>query len=195
MRPYPRGGSISCRPGGEPLDKLLDIARRIVAGGGWLAALVFLPGLILVAIFDIATRRFLQLGSTPLQELQWHFFFACAMFAVGATYLRDRHVRVDILRERLPAPWKERIERVLLVVLLLPVCLVLAWFGTRMAWLSWTQDETSAAAMGLSQRWIVKTALPIGALLLFLAGCHRLVRGPTGRQEPGPEPGQSRGRR
>ncbi len=142
---------------------------------------MFLPALILVSIFDITTRRFLQLGSTPLQELEWHFFFACAMFAIGETYLRDRHVRVDILRERLPPRVRERIERVLLVVLLLPVCLVLAWFGARMAWLSWSQDETSAAAMGLSQRWIVKTALPLGALLLFLAGLYRLVRGPQAR--------------
>ena len=153
----------------------LEIARRIVALGGAMAAMVFLPGLILVSIFDITGRRFLQFSSTPLQELAWHFFFACVMFGIGYTYIRDRHVRVDILRERLPTHLKARLERILLVTFLLPLCLVLFWFGARMAWLSFVQDEGSRAALGLSARWIVKSALPIGALLLFLAGCYRLA--------------------
>jgi TRAP-type mannitol/chloroaromatic compound transport system permease small subunit len=167
------------------MTELLKSIRRIVAAGGALAALVFLPGLILVSIFDITTRRFLQSGSTPLQELAWHFFFACVMFGIGHTYLRDNHVRVDILRERLPAHLKARLERVLLLTLLLPLCLVLFWFGARMAWLSYLQGEGSRAALGLSARWIVKSALPVGALLLFLAGCYRLARpmGP-GRDAP-----------
>lgn len=153
----------------------LEIAQRIVAIGGWMAAMIFLPGLIIVSIFDITGRRLMQFSSTPLQELAWHFFFACVMFGIGYTYVRDRHVRVDILRERLPRRAKARIERVLLIVFLLPLCLVLFWFGARMAWISFLQDEGSRAAMGLSARWIIKSALPIGALLLFLAGCYRLA--------------------
>lgn len=153
----------------------LEVVRKIVALGGAIAAMVFLPGLILVSIFDITGRRFFHFSSTPLQELAWHFFFACVMFGIGYTYIKDRHVRVDILRERLPPQLKARLERVLLITFLLPLCLVLFWFGARMAWLSFVQDEGSRAALGLSARWIVKSALPIGALLLFLAGCYRLA--------------------
>lgn len=154
---------------------LLDFIRKTVLFGGTLAALVFLPGLALVSIFDIVTRRFLQLGSTPLQELTWHFFFACVMFSIGYTYLKDKHVRVDILRERLTPCVKDRIERTLLIILLIPLSLVLIWFGTRMTWISFVQDEGSRAAFGLSSRWIIKSALPIGAALLFLAACYRFV--------------------
>ncbi len=143
--------------------------------GGAMAAMVFLPGLILVSIIDITGRRFLQYSSTPLQELAWHFFFACVMFALGYTYIKDRHVRVDILRERLKARWKARLERGLLIIFLLPMCLILIWFGSRMTWLSYLQDEGSRAALGLSARWIIKAALPVGALLLFMAGCYRLA--------------------
>lgn len=164
---------------------LLRTARRIVSLGGALAAFVFLPGLILVSIFDITGRRLLEFSSTPLQELAWHFFFACVMFGIGFTYIRDRHVRVDILRERLPAHVRARLERILLIAFLLPLCVVLFWFGARMAWLSFLQDEGSRAAMGLSARWIVKSALPLGALLLFLAGCYRLAY-PAGREQDGP---------
>ena len=155
--------------------KLLEFAKKVVGFGGAMAAIVFLPGLILVSIIDITGRRFLQYSSTPLQELAWHFFFACVMFALGYTYIKDRHVRVDILRERLKARWKARLERGLLIIFLLPMCLILIWFGSRMTWLSYLQDEGSRAALGLSARWIIKAALPVGALLLFMAGCYRLA--------------------
>lgn len=157
------------------MQKPLEIARRIVLLGGTVSALLFLPGLTLTSLFDILTRRFLQLGSTPLQELTWHFFFACVMFAIGYTYLVDKHVRVDILRERLPARVRQRIERVFLIMLMIPLSLVIMWFGARMTWLSYVQDEGSRAALGLSSRWIIKAALPLGSLLLFLAACYRLA--------------------
>lgn len=158
------------------MKALLGYAEKLVSVGGAVAAYVFLPGLILTSIFDITTRRFLQLGSTPLQELTWHFFFACVMFGIGYTYLKNGHVRVDIVRERLSKRLRTRIERVLLITLLIPLSLILVWFGARMAWLSYVQDEGSRAALGLSARWIVKSALPVGALLLFLAAVCRLIR-------------------
>ena len=87
---------------------LIKVAKKIVGIGGALAAMVFLPGLIAVSIIDITGRRFLQYSSTPLQELAWHFFFACVMFAIGYTHIKDRHVRVDIVRERLSSRAKAR---------------------------------------------------------------------------------------
>ena len=46
------------------------------------------------------------------------------MFGIGYTYIKDRHVRVDIIRERLPTHLKARLERILLITFLLPLCLV-----------------------------------------------------------------------
>ncbi len=158
------------------MAKLLLHTRKLLRLAGAIAAYVFLPGLILTSIFDISTRRFLQLGSTPLQELTWHFFFACVMFGIGYTYLVDKHVRVDILRERLSPKWRTRVERVMLIGLLIPLSLIIIWFGGRMTWLSYLQGEGSRAALGLSSRWIVKSALPLGAFLLLLAAIYRLAR-------------------
>lgn len=153
----------------------LSACRRFVELGGAAAALIFLPALILVSGYDIVGRRLFHFSSTLLQELAWHFFFGCVMFAIGYTYIQERHVRVDILRERLPARIKRRLERILLTVLLLPFCLILFWFGAEMTWLSFVQGEGSRAALGLSARWIVKSALPVCALLLFLAGIYRFA--------------------
>ena len=107
------------------VERMLNSARMTVLFGGTIAALVFLPGLVLTSIFDITTRRIFQFSSTPLQELTWHFFFAMVMFGIGYVYLKDNHVRVDILRERLPLCWKINIERALLLLLLIPLSLVM----------------------------------------------------------------------
>ncbi len=167
------------------MRKSLDCMRRAVNFGGTLSALVFLPALILTSIFDIATRRFIQLGSTSLQELTWHFFFACVMFSIGYAYLNDRHVRIDIVREQLPRRVRVGLERALLVVLMIPLCFVILWFGSRMAWLSFLQDEGSRAALGLPGRWIIKSALPLGVLLLLVAACYRVVRPGIGSEQDG----------
>ena len=98
------------------------------------------------------------------------------MFGIGYTYLVDKHVRVDILRERLSPKWRTRVERVMLIGLLIPLSLIIIWFGGRMTWLSYLQGEGSRAALGLSSRWIVKSALPLGAFLLLLAAIYRLAR-------------------
>ena len=50
-------------------EQALISARKTVMLGGTIAALVFLPGLVLTSIFDITTRRIFQFSSTPLQEL------------------------------------------------------------------------------------------------------------------------------
>lgn len=155
--------------------KFFDSIRKIVSFGGALAALLFLPCLILVSLVDIIGRRFFQYSSTPLQELGSQLFFASVMFAIGYTYLKDRHVRIDILRDKFSAKLRTRIERILLIIFLLPFCAVILVFGIRMTWLSYLQDEGSRAALGLSARWIVKSALPIGALLAFLAGLSHLA--------------------
>ncbi|MEZ5936233.1 MAG: TRAP transporter small permease subunit [Alphaproteobacteria bacterium] len=155
---------------------LLDYAKRLVLLGGKLSAWLFLPMLVLVAIFDITTRRFLQLGSTPAQELEWHFFFAGVTFALGYAYLKDKHVRIDILRERLSPRTRLWIERTFLLTIMIPFALVIIWFGGRMTWLSYAQGEGSRAALGLPYRWLVKATLPIGAFLLLLACFYRLFR-------------------
>jgi len=152
------------------------IIGKVVVWSGHLAAYCFLPGLILVSLLDLIARRLFSYSSTPVQELAWHFFFACAMFGMGYAYFRDRHVRVDIFRDRISPAARTRLERFLLVYLLLPMALIMVGFGAWMTWISFSQGEGSRAALGLSARWIVKSALPLGALLLFLAGCYRLAR-------------------
>ena len=74
------------------LDKVVTVSGKI---GSWLA----IP-LIFIIIFDIITRRFFILGSTKLQEMEWHLHTALFLLVIGYAYLKNAHVRIEIVRER-----------------------------------------------------------------------------------------------
>lgn len=77
---------------------------------GVVAACILIPGQIVVALLYLGGRRFFRMPITPLQELEWHFFFALVFLTIGAALLADRHVRIDIVRERLSERTRAKIE-------------------------------------------------------------------------------------
>ena len=165
-----------------------DLIDRFVSRVGRLAMWLFLP-LIAVILFDVITRKIpgfsytvLQgwlggwISSTRLQELEWHLHTGLFALVLGWAYLRNGQVRVDLLRERAGTRLKLWIELVGALVMLLPFCALLLWFGLDFVAASWRQGEGSAAMTGLGQRWIIKGVFVAGAALLFLAGLAVVCR-------------------
>ncbi len=138
----------------------------VVAGrfGGWLY-----PVLALVIVFDVVGRKFFDTGSTKLQDLEWHLHGAALMLAFGFCYLRDAHVRVDLLRERLPDRTKIALELAGVVLFICPYMLLLTDMGVDFAWRAYVRGEGSLGGTGLPLRWIIKAFLPLGFALTMLA--------------------------
>ena len=154
------------------LYKWLD---TVVSYIGYMAGWLMYP-LIAVTIFDVITRRFFVLGSTYLQETEWHLHTVVIMCALGYTYLRNRHVRIDIFR----AHWSPRaqawIELFGAGFLVILYTSVLMYYGSRFAYISWTQGEESSSAMGLTHRWAIKMFIPLGGLFFFAGGLGVFLR-------------------
>jgi TRAP-type mannitol/chloroaromatic compound transport system permease small subunit len=148
----------------------LDRVTAFVRGVGLVAACVLLPAQIVLSAGSVIARRFLHFQLTPLQELEWHLFFALVFLTLGSAYLADRHVRIDILRDRMSARTRAVIEIGGFFLALLPFSLVVIYLGTIPVWDAFTVGERSRAPLGLSHRWIIKSMIPVGALLLLLAG-------------------------
>jgi TRAP-type mannitol/chloroaromatic compound transport system permease small subunit len=148
--------------------------------------------LVLIVVFDVVTRAFSQTsigwlrnliaaqqeiyGSTKIQELEWHFHTALFMFAFGWAYFANSHVRIDILVDKRSVRVRWWIELVGLALFALPLVALLLYFGCDMVVDSWNQNERSNSATGLSQRWIIRSAFPAGALLLLMAVVALLLR-------------------
>jgi TRAP-type mannitol/chloroaromatic compound transport system permease small subunit len=154
---------------------LLAYARAVeflLAQIGRVAGWLFLLNVVVICA-DVITRKLgfqiPGLGSTRLQELEWHFHMALFMLWIGLAYLRNGHVRIDVVVSRLSPRKTAWIELVGLLVLALPYCLVLINYGADFAWKAWTGGEGSESATGLPSRWIPKALMELGLLLLLLA--------------------------
>ncbi|MGF1592611.1 MAG: TRAP transporter small permease subunit [Kiloniellaceae bacterium] len=159
----------------ELLTRVSEGLDRVIVKIGKVAAWAGLA-LILVTVFDVVTRRFFVLGSTKLQELEWHFHVILFAFCLGYAYLKDSHVRIDLVREKLSERTQWWIEMLGILLFLLPFCAMVVWYGINFTERSFATSEVSASATGLTHRWLIKSVIPIGFSLLALAGIAVLLR-------------------
>jgi TRAP-type mannitol/chloroaromatic compound transport system permease small subunit len=161
-------------------SKAIERALHAVAmAAGWL----FLA-CTLVIVFDVLTRKLgFQLpgmGSTRLQEMEWHLHTALFSFWLGAAYLKNAHVRIDIAVAGAAPRTQAWIELLGVLVFALPYCLVAIYFSYDFTRTAWIFNEYSDSATGLPWRWIPKGIITAGLVLLLAAvvsvGLRTIVR-------------------
>jgi TRAP-type mannitol/chloroaromatic compound transport system permease small subunit len=165
------------------LSRAIDALLRTVAHvGAW-----FFIACIITICFDVVTRKFgfqlkigdIDLGSTRLQELEWHFHGALFLTWLGYAYVRNAHVRIDILTANMNARKQAWLELIGCLVFALPYLAVAVPYAHDFFLLSLSQWEGSNAPTGLPMRWIIKAFLYYGMLSVLLAVfsvmCRRIV--------------------
>lgn len=108
--------------------------------------------------------------STLLQELEWHFHTALFALVLGYGYIYNTHVRVDLIREKLPFRKKAWLEFLGLTLFMIPFTLTVIWFAIDYTYGSYALGEISASQVGLSHRWIIKSILVLGLIVAAVAG-------------------------
>ena len=150
------------------LDQINEWAGRSVA---WLTAvLVVLIGL------DVAFRYFLSETKAWVNELEWHLFALIFLFGAGYAFKHDRHVRADLFYSKMPARDKALVNLVGNVIFLIPWCCLIIWVSSRYAWDAYAIGETSPDPGGLPARFIIKSGISIGFVLLLLQGIGDTLR-------------------
>jgi len=150
------------------LSSVADWAGRI---GAWISV-----PLMIVIIFDVITRRFLVLGSTKLQEGEWHLHAVLFLLCIGFAYLRNAHVRISLVHERFSPTTQRWIEFIGCLVFAIPYTAIVFYFSIDFVERSWSLNEASDSATGLPYRWAIKAFLPAGTLMLGLAAVAVLLR-------------------
>jgi TRAP-type mannitol/chloroaromatic compound transport system permease small subunit len=98
------------------------------------------------------------------------------MFCVGFAYIANAHVRIDLFRDKLSDRSKSWIEVVGCTVFAIPYIALLLVLSIDAAYDSYLVGEGSSAGTGLPHRWIIKSCMSIGFLLLLLACVSVLLR-------------------
>ena len=152
-----------------PIETFITV---LAVGVAW----VLILEMIIVRVFDIVTKQFSNPPSVWFQAVEWSAFWTFIILTTAFAYFRDAHVRVDLIRERLPAKAQAVIEIAGFFVLLAPICLIVMWFGVDYVGRSYVDEEPSGALLGSPTGFLFKAMLPIGFLLLLLAGATVTLR-------------------
>jgi len=173
--PSPAASASLTTPGSLPyncvsiwLDRVVETVGR-VSSWLWLAVLA-------VVLTNVFSRFVLSAGSIALEELSWHLFGAAMMLTLGFAVVRDDHVRVDVLREKFPVRVQAIIDLLGIVLLALPIIYLMISVLVPYAYSSWFYNEHSQAPSGLPYRYIFKSILPLGLLLVAIGLFSRALR-------------------
>lgn len=152
------------------IDRLTTTTAHLVRWGLLLNALLIAGNAFL--------RKFFALGWPLLYDLQWHFFAAAVMLMAAYTLQRDEHVRVDVLASRFGERGMAWLDLTGTVLVLIPLCLVVAWVTLPPFWHALLAGETRSTRESLSDlpAWIIKGFVPAGFLLLALQGMAEAIR-------------------
>jgi TRAP-type mannitol/chloroaromatic compound transport system permease small subunit len=127
------------------LSRLIDGLNEKIAGFvSWalLAAVLICAGNALIRyIFNTSSNAWL--------EIQWYLYAAMFMLATAYTLKRDEHVRIDVIVGRFSRRTQVWIDLFGFAFFLLPVCLLILWYGIPFAQVSIQSQEMSSNAGGL----------------------------------------------
>lgn len=158
-----------------PVPILVRRTERAITAVGRAASVLILL-LMAVIVFDVATRGAAWTNSTKLQEAEWHLHTALVFLSLGYALVRDRHVRIEVLREGWAQRRRAAVDAAGVVLLLIPVSAVAIWHGADFVAGSYATGESSPSMTGLGHRWAIKATMPVGLTLVLVAGLCLLWR-------------------
>ena len=162
---------------GVVLSYLLSLSRLIDAINARVGRSVLWLVLIAVVISagNALVRKLFNTSSNALLEIQWYLFAAIFMLASGYTFLRNEHVRIDVLSSRLSARGRNLLDIFGILFVLMPMVGLILWRSWTPFMLSFLSGEMSQNPGGLL-RWPVKLLLPAGLALLLLQAVSELIK-------------------
>ncbi|MCB1927288.1 MAG: TRAP transporter small permease subunit [Rhodocyclaceae bacterium] len=141
----------------------------------------------LISAGNAVSRYGFNLSSNAMLEVQWYLFAAVFLLCSGYTFLRNEHVRIDLISNRLSAKGRNWVDIVGIVLFLLPVCYMIVTMSWPSFVESYVNDEQSSNAGGLI-RWPVRLLIPVGFSLLGLQAVSELIKRVAFVTGCGPDP-------
>ena len=156
---------------------LLRLSRLIDKLNEWLGLAVM--WLVLAAVLISATnaivRKTFSASSNAWLEIQWYLFAAVFMLGVGYVFLRNGHVRIDVISSHLSRRTNAVIDILGILLFVVPLSL----FMIDLSWPLFTgalqSGERSQNAGGLI-RWPVLMLIPAGFAVLLLQAVSELIK-------------------
>ena len=152
-------------------DRIDRLNMAVGRAAAWAALYIVLAQFVVVVL-----RYVFGIGSIWLSETIIYGHAALIMLAAAWTLYAGGHVRVDVFYADFSPRAKAWVDLAGALLLLLPFMLVLAWFALPYVGRSWAILERSRESSGLPLVFLLKTLIPLFALLMALQGVSQAFR-------------------
>ena len=146
------------------------INERIGKAATWLVLIV-----VVISAGNAVMRYGINWSSNGLLEIQWYMFSGIFLLCSGYVFLKNEHIRIDVVTGRFSARTQNWIDVFGILVFLLPMAMLTLYLSWPVFMNAWNTGEGSPNPGGLV-RWPVRLLMPIGFLLLTLQGASELVK-------------------
>jgi len=136
----------------------------------WLTLFMVLTTFVIVVL-----RKFFDVGWIWLQESVTWMHAIVFMLAASYALNDDEHVRVDVFYTNFSARKKSLVNLLGAVFLLLPLCGFIVWSSRDYVTESWRIKEASWQSGGIAYLFLLKTVIPVTAILLALQGVTKTI--------------------
>ncbi len=124
----------------------------------------------------VVLRYGFSFGSIALQESVTYLHGAVFMLGIPYALREGAHVRVDILQARFPPRLRDAVELAGHLLFLIPFAVFVLWISGDYVVRSWRLLEGSPDPGGLPAVFVLKTLIPLMAVLLVLQTLAEIVR-------------------
>lgn len=144
----------------KTLDMMIE---KLGILNAWLSSI-----LVILVCYNVLMRYAFNVSKVSLTELEWHIF--AALFLLGGAYAfqKDKHVRVDVFYSNFPLKIKGLVNLLGTLLFLIPFCLIVITSSYAFASNSFAFLESSPDPAGLPARYVIKSAIVFGFVLLLL---------------------------
>jgi TRAP-type mannitol/chloroaromatic compound transport system permease small subunit len=159
--------AMTAPDGWRKLEQLLAVLGRAAA---WLMLL-----LVVMTFLVAVLRKGWSLSPVALQDAVIYLHAIALAFGFAYTLQIDGHVRVDVFYQRFSPRAKARTNVLGSLLLLLPSCAAIFWTSLPYVAASWRSLEGSLDAGGLPGLFLIKSLIPLFAVLLAVQGLLTVV--------------------
>jgi TRAP-type mannitol/chloroaromatic compound transport system permease small subunit len=153
------------------LSRAIDMFNEKV--GRALAWLILVA--VIVSTVNAVIRKVFNVSSNAWLEAQWYLFGAVFLGCAAYTFLKNEHIRIDIVSSKMSQRYRNTIEIIGHVFFLIPLCLLMIYYGFPFFWASFRIGEMSTNAGGLIQ-WPAKLMIPVGFTMLLAQAISELIK-------------------
>jgi TRAP-type mannitol/chloroaromatic compound transport system permease small subunit len=171
--PAPQGAGASPAARRSAISRFCDAVDAVNAWTGLVCgfAIAVVTG---VVIWEVVARGMFASPTVWANETTVYLSAVAYLVVGGYALLHRRHVRIDVIYERLAPRTRAKLDLFTFVFFVLYAG-TLVWIGGDMAWASIQQGETTGTPWS-PPIWPVKLAIPVAGLLLLLQGTANLLR-------------------